>query len=36
MFLVALLFVVYTSISYSAVSRLTARMLEWAPPSQRN
>jgi len=36
MFLVALLFVVYTSISYSAVNRLTARMLEWAPPSQRS
>ena len=34
--LVALLFVVYTSISYSAVNRLTARMLEWAPPSQRS
>ncbi|MDR3476258.1 MAG: ABC transporter permease subunit [Devosia sp.] len=35
MFLIALLFIIYTSISYWAVSRLTARMLEWAPPSQR-
>jgi sulfonate transport system permease protein len=36
MFLIALLFIVYTSLSYAAVSRLTARMLEWAPPSQRS
>ena len=35
MFLVALLFIIYTSISYWAVSRVTAKMLEWAPPSQR-
>ena len=35
MFLVALLFILYTSISYWAVSRVTMRMLEWAPPSQR-
>jgi sulfonate transport system permease protein len=35
MFLIALLFIVYTSISYWGVSRLTARMLDWAPPSQR-
>ena len=35
MFLVALLFILYTSISYWAVGRLTARMLAWAPPSQR-
>jgi sulfonate transport system permease protein len=36
MFLIALLFVVYTSLSYSALSRLTARMLEWAPAAQRS
>jgi len=35
MFLIALLFIVYTSISYWVVSRLTAKLLEWAPPSQR-
>jgi sulfonate transport system permease protein len=35
MFLIALLFILYTSLSYWAVSRITARMLEWAPPSQR-
>jgi sulfonate transport system permease protein len=35
MFLIALLFIVYTSISYWGVSKLTARMLDWAPPSQR-
>lgn len=35
MFLIALLFIVYTSISYWAVSRVTARLLEWAPPAQR-
>jgi ABC-type nitrate/sulfonate/bicarbonate transport system permease component len=31
----ALLFIVCTSISYWVVSHLTARMLDWAPPSQR-
>jgi sulfonate transport system permease protein len=35
MFLVALLFILYTSISYWAISRLSARLLAWAPPSQR-
>jgi sulfonate transport system permease protein len=35
MFLVALLFILYTSVSYWGLSRLTARFLEWAPPSQR-
>jgi sulfonate transport system permease protein len=35
MFLVALLFILYTSVSYWGISRLTARMLVWAPPSQR-
>jgi len=35
MFLIALLFILYTSISYWLVSRLTARLLEWAPDSQR-
>ena len=35
MFLIALLFIAYTSISYWAVSRLTARLLEWAPAGQR-
>ncbi|MDQ0390303.1 ABC transporter permease [Labrys monachus] len=35
MFLVALLFILYTSLSYWLVSRITERMLEWAPPSQR-
>lgn len=35
MFLVALLFILYTSISYWAISRLSARLLQWAPPSQR-
>jgi sulfonate transport system permease protein len=36
MFLIALLFIVYTSLSFWFVSRATARMLEWAPPSQRS
>lgn len=35
MFLVALLFILYTSLSYWGLSRLTARMLAWAPPSQQ-
>jgi sulfonate transport system permease protein len=35
MFLVALLFILYTSISYWAASRITSRLLQWAPPSQR-
>jgi sulfonate transport system permease protein len=35
MFLVALLFILYTSVSYWGISRLTARMLVWAPPAQR-
>jgi len=35
MFLIALLFILYTSVSYWGLSRLTARFLEWAPPSQR-
>lgn len=35
MFLIALLFIFYTSISYWAISRYSARLLEWAPPSQR-
>jgi sulfonate transport system permease protein len=35
MFLIALLFIIYTSISYRAVSMLTSRLLEWAPPTQR-
>ena len=35
MFFVALLFILYTSISYWAISRLFARLLAWAPPSQR-
>jgi sulfonate transport system permease protein len=35
MFLVALLFILYTSISYWAISRLSARLLAWAPPTQR-
>ena len=35
MFLIALLFILLTSISYWAVSRLSARLLAWAPPSQR-
>jgi sulfonate transport system permease protein len=35
MFLIALLFIVYTSISYWFIRRLTARVLEWAPPAQR-
>ena len=29
------LFILYASISYWAISRLSARLLEWAPPSQR-
>jgi sulfonate transport system permease protein len=36
MFLIALLFILYTSLSYLIVSRFTARLLEWAPPSQRS
>jgi sulfonate transport system permease protein len=35
MFLIALLFILLTSISYWAVSGLSARLLAWAPPSQR-
>jgi ABC-type nitrate/sulfonate/bicarbonate transport system permease component len=35
MFLIALLFILYTSVSYWAISRISARMLAWAPPSQR-
>ena len=35
MFLIALLFILYTSLSYWAVSRATAGMLEWALPAQR-
>jgi sulfonate transport system permease protein len=35
MFLIALLFILYTSVSYWAISRIFARMLAWAPPSQR-
>jgi sulfonate transport system permease protein len=35
MFLVALLFVLYTSVIYWAVGRLFARALDWAHPSQR-
>jgi sulfonate transport system permease protein len=35
MFLIALLFILYTSASYWAISRISARMLAWAPPSQR-
>jgi sulfonate transport system permease protein len=35
MFFVALLFILYTSVSYWALRRLSARMLAWAPPSQR-
>jgi sulfonate transport system permease protein len=35
MFFIALLFILYTSISYWAISRISARLLEWAPPSQR-
>lgn len=36
MFLIALLFIVYTSLSFWLVRRTTARMLDWAPPSQRS
>ena len=32
MFLIALLFILYTSISYWAISRLFDRLLAWAPP----
>ena len=35
MSLVAIIFIVATSISYRAAGALTARMLEWAPESQR-
>ena len=35
MFLVALLFILYTSLSTWGISRLSARMLAWAPPAQR-
>jgi len=35
MFLIALLFVLYTSLSYLAVSRLAARMTDWAPRTER-
>jgi sulfonate transport system permease protein len=35
MFLVALLFILYTSVSYWAISRLSAHLLQWAPPAQR-
>ena len=34
-FLIALLFILYTSVSYWAISRFSARLLAWAPPSQR-
>ncbi len=34
MFLIALLFIVYTSASYWAIERLFARLLAWAPPAQ--
>jgi sulfonate transport system permease protein len=35
MFLIALLFIFYTSVSYWAISRISVRLLAWAPPSQR-
>jgi sulfonate transport system permease protein len=35
MFFIALLFVLYTSVSYWAIGILSARLLAWAPPSQR-
>ena len=35
MFLVALLFILYTSVSYWAISRFSSRMLAWAAPEQR-
>ena len=35
MFLIALLFILYTSVSYWVISRFSARLLAWAPPSQR-
>ncbi len=35
MFFVALLFILYTSVSYWALRRLSARLLAWAPPAQR-
>ncbi len=35
MFLVALLFILYTSVSYWGISRLSARLLAWAPLAQR-
>jgi sulfonate transport system permease protein len=35
MFLVALLFVLYTSLSYVAVRRLAARLTDWVPRTGR-
>jgi sulfonate transport system permease protein len=35
MFFVALLFILYTSVSYWALRRLSARLLAWAPPALR-
>jgi sulfonate transport system permease protein len=34
MFLIAILFILYTSASYWVIQRLFARLLVWAPPSQ--
>jgi hypothetical protein len=36
MFVVALLFVVYASISYAIFDRLSLRLLEWTPRAGRN
>jgi sulfonate transport system permease protein len=36
MFLIALLFIFYTSVSYWAIAKVSARLLVWAPPSQRS
>jgi sulfonate transport system permease protein len=36
MFFVALLFILYTSVSYWGLRRLSARLLAWAPPGQRS
>lgn len=35
MFLIALLFILYTSLSYWAIGRFSVRFLAWAPPTQR-
>jgi len=35
MFLVALLFILYTSLSYVAVRRLAARLTDWVPRTGR-